>query len=110
MINDKNLFFNYKKYIFYCIIIKIALILLTCLTTTTVLDEFVNTYFYILYGIIVGAIIGGVFTVWYNKFKGRKFIGNVAVSYIISSLIAQCLLMISGSMFLILIYIFLLIK
>lgn len=100
MIKDKNLFLNYKKYIFYCIIIKVGFILLT---KNNILYEITSSY--IIYSIGVGAITGSVFTVWYNKFKSRKLIGNIIFSYIISSLITQILLIILYTIFIIIIYV-----
>lgn len=107
MIKNKKLFINYPKYVLYCIIIKLALTLLTS-NTTYLSGEYdgINNYYSIIFAIVLGAIVGTIFTMWYNYFKNRKFLGNVVVSYISSSLIAQLLLVIIYLVFLVLIYTF----
>lgn len=107
MIKNKNLFINYPKYILYCIIIKLVLTLLT-LNTTYLNGEYneVNSYYSIIFAIVLGAIVGTIFTIWYNYFKSKKLLGNIFISYLVSSLIAKLLLVLLYIVFLVFIYIF----
>lgn len=105
MIKNKKLFINYPKYVLYCIIIKLTLTLLTS-NTTYLNGEYtgINNYYSIIFAIVLGAIVGTFFTMWYNYFKNRKFLGNIVISYIASSIITQILLVILYLVFLVFIY------